>query len=476
MEDAHPLDIYKGCKLIRAQEGPQRWFEKSKAFEILIGGAAGGGKSFELHKYPLKYRKFSNFKSIIFRKTTSELLVLKDYSYKIIPKIEPRAKPVRSGECLTWHFPCYCGKCKPGEHQGSRYMYWHMNGPEDYRKHDGDAYTMVLFDELQSFTEEEYTHLFSRCRTDDPELKGVGKVLSSAMPEGRHCGWVNRRFIQLGPYKIHQVKTVIDGRELITTRQFIPARLEDNPILTNSTPDYEARLALSGEEKFRRLRYGDWSNPKGAYFSELSKQTHGATPHRPPEGTYCWVAMDWGSAKPYSVGWYYERASDGAIIRFQELYGGVPGQDTGYDHPIKYVAQRIKEMSEGLYIAYYMGDPSIWSGEADDIETVGEKFQLYGIYWQKANNERIQGWRNFKERVSTFGGRKPTFFCTIDCEAFWSLMPTLPHDKNRWEDLDTKSEDHIADETRYSCQSRRTESADMTKVKFGSPSVMARGC
>lgn len=402
----------------------------SPAFEVLLGGAAGVGKSFWLHKRPLQHIHNKNFKAIIFRKTTDELQELKDYSLDIIPKIDPGAYLRHKGECLIWHFS-----------SGARYFFWHMNKPEDFRKHDGKSYTMILFDEIQSFTEEEYTYLFSRCRTTDPALKGLCRVFSSGMPEGKHCAWVYKRFIQPGPYKIHHHTIEIAGKKYTSTRQFIPGTLEDNPILMKNDPDYEIRLAQGGEERFHRLRFGDWTKPKGAYFSELDIRTHGATPHRPPEGTYCWVTMDWGNAKPYSVGWYYENC-DGDIIRFQELYGGEPGRDTGNQRPVRYVAQDIKDMSADLDIGCYIGDPAIWGKDADDINSVGEKFQREGIYWQRAKNDRIQGWNEVKNRISTYGNRRPTVFVTTDCVAFWSIMTTLPHDKNRWEDLDTRSEDH----------------------------------
>jgi hypothetical protein len=40
------------------------------------------------------------------------------------------------------------------------------------------------------------------------------------------------------------------------------------------------------------------------------------------------------------------------------------------------------------------------------------------------------------------------------CRDFIRTVPVLQHDPQRPEDLDTRSEDHIADETRYACLSR----------------------
>jgi len=40
------------------------------------------------------------------------------------------------------------------------------------------------------------------------------------------------------------------------------------------------------------------------------------------------------------------------------------------------------------------------------------------------------------------------------CRDFIRTVPVQQHDPMRPEDLDTKGEDHIADETRYACMSR----------------------
>lgn len=40
------------------------------------------------------------------------------------------------------------------------------------------------------------------------------------------------------------------------------------------------------------------------------------------------------------------------------------------------------------------------------------------------------------------------------CLDWFRTMPTLQHDKNQPEDLNSDMEDHAADETRYACMSR----------------------
>ena len=49
------------------------------------------------------------------------------------------------------------------------------------------------------------------------------------------------------------------------------------------------------------------------------------------------------------------------------------------------------------------------------------------------------------------------------CRDFLRTVPTLQHDPDRPEDLDTTAEDHIADAARYACMSRPMPAIQATK-------------
>jgi len=51
-------------------------------------------------------------------------------------------------------------------------------------------------------------------------------------------------------------------------------------------------------------------------------------------------------------------------------------------------------------------------------------------------------------------GERPALFVFSTCNDFIRTVPLLQHDADRPEDLDTESEDHVADEARYACMSR----------------------
>jgi hypothetical protein len=48
----------------------------------------------------------------------------------------------------------------------------------------------------------------------------------------------------------------------------------------------------------------------------------------------------------------------------------------------------------------------------------------------------------------------PMIYCFSTCVDSIRTIPTLQHDPNRAEDVNTESEDHAADDWRYACMSR----------------------
>ena len=82
-----------------------------------------------------------------------------------------------------------------------------------------------------------------------------------------------------------------------------------------------------------------------------------------------------------------------------------------------------------------------------------------GLNWRPADNTRVgragalSGWDQMRARIGG-GDEGPMLYVFETCRDFIRTVPTLQHDAARLEDLDTASEDHIADETRYACLSR----------------------
>ena len=252
----------------------------------------------------------------------------------------------------------------------------------------------------------------------------------------------------------------------------IPSRITDNRVLLNGDPDYINRLHLVGSAALVRAWIdGDWSAIEGAFFDKWS----GKNIVRAMEIPKDWIkfrSFDWGYAKPFSAGWWAICGDDtravsasgaitiprGALIRYREWYGCMPNKpNTGLRLESEAVARGILEREKGDNISYGVADPSIFSEDGGAARS--EIFAKQGLYYRPADNKRVGrngalgGWDEMRQRVVGNGG-VPMLYVFDTCKDFIRTVPTLQHDPLRAEDIDTNSEDHIADEARYACMSR----------------------
>jgi hypothetical protein len=250
------------------------------------------------------------------------------------------------------------------------------------------------------------------------------------------------------------------------TRVFIPARVADNPALLKADPGYLDRLKLVGSEALvRAWLEGDWDAVEGAFFDGWSARNIIA-PFAPPTWWYRFRAFDWGSAAPFSVGWWTVVGDDvslpgimlprGALVRYREWYGA-GGDGKGLRLTAEEVAAGILQRERGETLGRCVADPAIFAQNGGP--SIAEAMAKAGVFFGPADNTRVgklgalSGWNQVRARIRGQDGR-PMLYVFETCRDFIRTVPVLQHDPQRPEDLDTAAEDHIADETRYACMSR----------------------
>lgn len=164
-------------------------------------------------------------------------------------------------------------------------------------------------------------------------------------------------------------------------------------------------------------------------------------------------AMDWGWAKPYSIG-FYAVNSQGRLIRYRELYGCKQDEyNVGVKKESTKLAQEAWEFASLEGIKDMVADPAIWSNENN--QCIMQDFADVGFNMVPANNDRINGLvmvdQIFKQTVDQNG--TPMFQVFNTCKAFIRTIPMLTPNPNHPEDIDTKLEDHVYDEFRYAVMS-----------------------
>jgi hypothetical protein len=289
-------------------------------------------------------------------------------------------------------------------------------------------------------------------------------------PGGPGHHWVRSWAVDLGPY------TPFHDPETGLTRVFIPAKLTDNPALTEADPGYVGRLKSSGSPQLvRAWLEGDWNQVEGAFFPEWSEARHVIPPMPIPPHWTRFRAGDWGSARPFSFGWYVVVQDDhpvgdgrvlprGAVVRYREYYGMQAGKpNEGLKLPAETVASHIvsrETLPSGAReeINYGVLDPAAF--DVISGPSIGETLARHGVNFRRADNTRMSrgkrmgGFDQMRARLTGDGDGRPMFYAFSTCKHLLRTIPIMQHDENFPEDMDTDLEDHAVDELRYALMSR----------------------
>lgn len=434
---------------------------RSPATEILFGGAAGGGKSHVLRVLSILWAyAFPGLQIYLFRRISDDLVKNhvegpSGYRSLLAPWVDAGLVEIVEGEIrFKWN--------------GSRIFLCHVHDPKDRYKYQGAEIHVLLMDELTHFPEEVYRFLRSRVRLTGLELPAevrsrFPRVVCASNPGNIGHAWVKRAWIDpVAPGTIWRAPDDEGGM----LRQFVPARLTDNPSLMATDPTYLQRLrGLGSSALVKAMEEGDWNVVEGAYFDEWRTERHVLEPFELPGHWTRFRSFDWGSAKPFSLGWWAIASEDtatngrviprGALVRYREFYGA-SGPDVGLRLHAGEVARRIVgRQAPGERIAYSVADPAIF--KEDGGPSIAEEMRKATgeeLAFRPADNSRIAGWQQLRKRLAGDEEGRPMIYFFSTCTDAIRTIPALMHDEHKPEDLDTDSEDHVGDDVRYACMSR----------------------
>ncbi len=415
------------------QPGPQTDLVTCPVFEVFYGGARGGGKTDgslgDWFGHAGQYGEAA-IGLFVRRKLTQ------------LSEVIARAKVLGQKIGARW----YEQKKELLMPNGARLKFAYLERDSDAEEYQGHNYTRIYVEEATNFP------------FPEPIMKLKGTLRSAAAvpcgmrltgnPGGPGHHWVKARYIDPAP---QFVRAEID-------RVFIPSKLRDNKLLLQRDPTYVMRLRQTGSEALvKAWLEGDWNGVDGTFFSEFSEEKHviSGKLELPPHWTR-FRAMDWGSAAPFSIGWY--AVSDGSIpsiardciIKFAEWYGWNGKPNTGLKMSANMVAQGVMNREKPFgTIMYGVADPSIFANNGGP--SISEMMLVEGCAWFRGDNARQPGWEQIRKRLAA---EQPLLLFHESCEHTIRTLPYLQHDERNNEDLDTDGEDHAADETRYAIMSR----------------------
>lgn len=435
---AEPL-IFKHLREERPNP-KQILFYQAQAKHVCYGGARGGGKSYAMRrKLVMLCMRYDGLKCLLLRRTMPELR-----NNHILPLMSELAGyAAYNANERAFVFP-----------NGSRLVLGYCDNDRDQMQYQGNEFDVIGFEEATNFQPEWITFISTSLRSTRTDFKT--RIYYTANPGGVGHSYIKRLFID------RQFKPGENPDDYV----FIPATIKDNDILMDADPDYIKMLEALPEQKRKAHLYGDWNVYEGQAFSEFRDDpdhyldhlwTHVIEPFEIPPSWRVYRGFDFGYSKPFAT-LYIACDNDNRLYVFSEFYGCTGDPDVGVQWPTDQIFEemrRIETTDRTLRNRDHIqgiADPAIWAKNGGP--SVEETAARHGIYFDKGDNDRINGWQQLHNRLQFGEDGMPMLYIFRNCRNLIRTLPMMQYDETHVEDIDTKLEDHLMDSLRYVLMSR----------------------
>lgn len=344
----------------------------------------------------------------------------------------------------------------------------------------GNSYPWIAFEELCNWHDLKcYTVMMSCSRSTKPGMPRCYRATTNPYGPGHNV--VKTRFKL--PLMFGVVRTDItdpDTGASLPPRLAINSSIYENKILLHADPGYVDKIRAAARNKAELAAWidGSWDIVAGGMFDDLYDTGVHVVPTVPyqaiPKGWKLDRAFDWGSSKPFSVGWYAESNGEpfewqgrtygavrGDTYRIAEWYGWNGQRNEGLRMGNKLIGQGIVDREDDWGIRHRVkpgpADSAIFDIDNEKKSVAGAMAEA-GCKWlpaDKGPGSRKQGWQIVRSRLEGAlpapGGvrEEPGFFVFDCCEQFIELFQGTARDDKDLDDVDSDTEDHLQDEVRY---------------------------
>lgn len=426
------------------QPGPQTALLQCPVLDVFYGGARGGGKTDGLLGDFLKHAGLygPKAKGILFRRSYPEL-------EQVIARSKELYRP------LGWRYHETNHMWTAPNAATLKLAY--LEKDSDAETYQGQSHSWQGFDEIGNFPDPKpIDKLWGTLRS----AQGVPRYRrSTGNPGGPGHAWVKKRYIVHGAWNVWEWAPLEERPDLKIQSTFIPSTLDDNPLLTQNDPGYEAALAaVGGNVLFKAWRHGDWDLTAGQYFDLWEPSLHvvkrSALEIQP--WWVRWISMDWGFSDSTAIHWH-AMDENRHIWTYRELvFDGVTPDKT---------ADAIIEANRGEKIAAFFLSPDAFGKHRSPRTIAAELRDAFRAYVPKkdeekpriaipvkADDDRKGGWMLMYQLLQA-----GIWKITDNCEVLIEAIPLLQRDEKDPEDIvkmrGNSPGDHAPDSTRYGLKS-----------------------
>jgi hypothetical protein len=450
---------------------------QGRANELLYGGAMGGGKSYMLRALAIIIAmEVPRCNIYLFRRVGKDLIATHMRGPSSFPVLldefinDKLVNINKASSTIEWS-------------NGSVIVLNHIQYEQDLDRYLSSEIHVALFDESTTFTPKMIKFIRSRVRLGSlivPEQykKAMPFIVYATNPRGASHLYFKSNFVDIGEPMVPFKAPDADGG---MTRMYVPAKLDDNPTLTENDPSYRTRaLGMGDPDVVKAYLEGDWSCTEGAAFPTFSRKYHVLSERSGDVGdvdvSRAWpmrVAYDYGFSAPYSVLFYMISSGEseyewcppkGSLIIYGEIYGDNAGDEVGRKEEVAVTASRIKAKAKLDF------DREIHPGPADSAifnqeqgPSISSIFYDNGVVFTRSNKRpgsRILGLaliRRLLFNSINFPKEKPGIYIMSSCPRLIQHIAALSLDTKTGEDVETTQPDHDYDVLRYIVLDKESE-------------------
>jgi len=422
------IEKVKLSELINPTEKQREFLQATDHYKYpFYGGAKGGGKSYILRWGLIrKLVKWANqgLTQVRVALFCEDYPALKD---RQITKIETE-------------FPAWLGRLSNSQIEGMSYILRPEYGGgiialrnlDDPSKYASSEFAIGAVDEITKNERRVFDQLRSIIRWTNIEDTGLW---GASNPGDIGHEWVKKLWI---------TKELTEEDPRSEDLIFIKSLPFDNPHLSKS---YIEELKRLPEKLKKAYLEGNWDVFEGQFFTEFSRDKHVVQPFAIPESWLRFRSIDPSGRDGITSCHWYAIDWNSRVFVYKEHYG------TGLDADQH--AREIARLSEGEKYRYTVIDSAAFS-KLGLSETMAEIYNRCGVSGlTPASKQRVVGWNTVHTYLRWDDNTDPKIKIFSTCENLIRTLPALVHDDLHPEDVNTKSEDHAADELRYFLQTLR---------------------